>query len=209
MDWQEVDFGEQRLFRVAYTFKQSVFEIVEAALETKYGKPTSTTTQDVKNGFGAHFNRSTVAWKNGVSTSPVRTRQNTNVDLAKCVAKRNRPGALGFRTVRFCEHTENFDYLRGKASPQRKKKKFCDCSEVARVRFERWAFDRLSRQILPRKPAPTRINGVSPSESPRTLSRPAPQARQFRCSALFSHLSVFEHRGLQCVLPKAAKGRIS
>lgn len=57
--------------------------------------------------------------------------------------------------------------------------------------------------------APTRINGVSPSESPRTLSRPAPQARQFRCSALFSHLSVFEHRGLQCVLPKAAKGRIS
>jgi hypothetical protein len=44
MDWQEVDFSEQRLFRVAYTFKQSVFEIIEAALETKYGKPTSTTT---------------------------------------------------------------------------------------------------------------------------------------------------------------------
>jgi len=68
MEWQEVDFSEQRLFRVAYTFQRSVFETIEVALETKYGKPTSTTTRDVQNGFGAHFNRSTVTWKNGVST---------------------------------------------------------------------------------------------------------------------------------------------
>jgi hypothetical protein len=45
MSWQEVDFSEQRLFRISYTFQQSVFANIELALEDKFGKPSSFTTE--------------------------------------------------------------------------------------------------------------------------------------------------------------------
>jgi hypothetical protein len=72
MAWQDIDFSEQRLYRIAYAFQRTVFNVIEAALETKYGKPSSSTTEDVQNGFGAHFTRSLVVWKNGVSTITLR-----------------------------------------------------------------------------------------------------------------------------------------
>lgn len=68
MDWQDIDFSEQRLYRIAYTFRQSVFAVIEEAFEMKYGKPSSSSTEDVQNKFGAHFTRSVIIWKNGVST---------------------------------------------------------------------------------------------------------------------------------------------
>jgi hypothetical protein len=68
MFWQDIDFSEQRLFCVSYVFKHEVFDVIEAALDVKYGKPASVEAHDLQNGFGAHFKRSQVTWKNGVST---------------------------------------------------------------------------------------------------------------------------------------------
>ena len=68
MSWQNVDFSQQRLYRVAYVFNHDLFEIIHASLESKFGQASSMSQGDFQNGFGAHFKRATVIWKNGTST---------------------------------------------------------------------------------------------------------------------------------------------
>jgi hypothetical protein len=66
--WKTIDFSQQRLYRIAYFFGQSQFEMILAALEQKFGKPSSSRQNMVQNKFGAQFTRVTVIWTNGVST---------------------------------------------------------------------------------------------------------------------------------------------
>jgi hypothetical protein len=68
MKWEEVDFSHQRLYRVAYEFNEEHFGLVQAAFVLKFGPPTSADDANVQNGFGAHYTRTTLVWKNGVST---------------------------------------------------------------------------------------------------------------------------------------------
>ena len=83
MDWQNLDFSEQRLYRIAYTFQHSVYAVVESALEVKYGKPTSVKSETLQNGFGANFTRSLVVWKNGVSTITLSEMVGTDLTLSR------------------------------------------------------------------------------------------------------------------------------
>jgi hypothetical protein len=68
MDWEEVEFSHQRLFLVAYFFKHDSFALVLDAFVMKFGAPTSTSEVVAKNLLGAQLTRSTMTWKNGVST---------------------------------------------------------------------------------------------------------------------------------------------
>jgi hypothetical protein len=68
MRLEEVNFSHQRLYRVAYEFKEEHFGLIQAAFILKFGPPTSSDESNVQNGFGAHYNRTTLVWKNGVST---------------------------------------------------------------------------------------------------------------------------------------------
>jgi hypothetical protein len=68
MKWQSVDFSRQQLYRIEYAFSHELFDVIEASLASKFGQPTNMQQDDVQNGFGAHFKRSTVIWKNGTST---------------------------------------------------------------------------------------------------------------------------------------------
>jgi hypothetical protein len=68
MDREQVEFSRERLYLVAYYFKQEAFPVIEAAFIEKFGTPASTTQDAVQNKFGAQFTRTTMTWKNGVST---------------------------------------------------------------------------------------------------------------------------------------------
>jgi hypothetical protein len=68
MDWEQVEFSQQRLFLVAYFFKHDSFTLIKSAFVMKFGPPTSTIQEIVKNLFGAQLERTTMTWKNGVST---------------------------------------------------------------------------------------------------------------------------------------------
>jgi hypothetical protein len=68
MDREQVEFSHERLYLVAYYFKQEAFPLIQAAFIQKFGAPTSTTQNPVQNKLGAQFTRITMTWKNGVST---------------------------------------------------------------------------------------------------------------------------------------------
>jgi len=68
IDREQVEFSHQRLYLVAYYFKQEAFPLIQAAFLQKFGAPTSTTQDPVQNKLGAQFTRTTMTWKNGVST---------------------------------------------------------------------------------------------------------------------------------------------
>jgi hypothetical protein len=68
MNWQELEFSEQRLYLLAYYFDQKHFELVRAAFVLKFGPPTTTTEALAKNLLGAELPRTTITWKNEVST---------------------------------------------------------------------------------------------------------------------------------------------
>jgi hypothetical protein len=83
MSWQVVDFSQQRLYRVAYEFNHDLFPVIQESLELKFGQPTSLSQEDVQNGFGAHFKRSTVIWKNGISTITLREMAVSDLTLSQ------------------------------------------------------------------------------------------------------------------------------
>jgi len=68
MDREQVEFSKQRLYFVAYYFNQDSFPLLQIAFTQKFGAPTGTTQDVVQNKLGAQFTRSTLTWKNGVST---------------------------------------------------------------------------------------------------------------------------------------------
>jgi hypothetical protein len=68
MDREQVEFSHERLYLVAYYFKQDAFPLIQVAFIQKFGPPTSTTQDPVQNKLGAQFTRTTMTWKNGVST---------------------------------------------------------------------------------------------------------------------------------------------
>jgi hypothetical protein len=53
---------------VAYYFKREAFPLIQAAFIQKFGPPANTTQDSVQNKLGAQFTRTTMTWKNGVST---------------------------------------------------------------------------------------------------------------------------------------------
>jgi len=68
MDWEQLEFSQQRLYLIAYYFKHDSFELIQAAFINKFGSPTSTTEIVAKNLMGAQLPRATLTWKNGVTT---------------------------------------------------------------------------------------------------------------------------------------------
>jgi hypothetical protein len=68
MDWEQLEFSQQRLYLIAYYFKHDWFELIQAAFINKFGPPTSTTEIVAKNLMGAQLPRATLTWKNGVTT---------------------------------------------------------------------------------------------------------------------------------------------
>jgi hypothetical protein len=68
MDREQVEFSHERLYLLAYYFKQASFSLIQAAFTQKFGAPTNTTQESVQNKLGAQFTRTTMTWKNGVST---------------------------------------------------------------------------------------------------------------------------------------------
>jgi hypothetical protein len=68
MTWEQVDFSQQRLYRIAYYFQEERFAVIQDAFTLKFGTPTSSQSANVQNKFGAQFTRTTLVWKNGIST---------------------------------------------------------------------------------------------------------------------------------------------
>jgi hypothetical protein len=68
MDWEQLEFSQQRLYLVAYYFKQDSFALIQAAFALKFGAPTNSNQVAVQNRMGAQFTRTTIIWKNGIST---------------------------------------------------------------------------------------------------------------------------------------------
>jgi len=68
MDWEQLEFSQQRLYLIAYYFKHETFGLIQAAFTNKFGPPTSSTEIVAKNLMGAQLPRTTLTWKNGVST---------------------------------------------------------------------------------------------------------------------------------------------
>ena len=68
IDREQVEFSQQRLYLVAYYFRQESFGLIQAAFINKFGQPTSTSEIVAKNLMGAELPRTTMTWKNGVST---------------------------------------------------------------------------------------------------------------------------------------------
>ncbi len=68
MDREQLEFSQQRLYLVAYYFRHESFAVIQAAFINKFGQPTSTTEIVAKNLMGAQLPRTTMTWKNGVST---------------------------------------------------------------------------------------------------------------------------------------------
>jgi hypothetical protein len=68
MDREQVEFSHERLYLVAYYFEQEAFPLIHDAFIQKFGTPKRTTQDPVQNKFGAQTTRTTVTWKNGVST---------------------------------------------------------------------------------------------------------------------------------------------
>jgi len=68
IDREQVEFSQGRLYLVAYYFKQESFGLIQAAFINKFGQPTSTNEIVAKNLMGAQLPRTTMTWKNGVST---------------------------------------------------------------------------------------------------------------------------------------------
>jgi hypothetical protein len=68
MDWEVVNFSQQRLYRIYYLFDQSSFDLIRAAFVDKFGPPTTSSESVMTNLMGAQLPRRTLTWKNGVST---------------------------------------------------------------------------------------------------------------------------------------------
>jgi hypothetical protein len=68
MNREQVEFSHERLYLVAYYFSQEAFPLIQAAFIQKFGAPTNTIQDPVQNKLGAQFTRTTMTWKNGVST---------------------------------------------------------------------------------------------------------------------------------------------
>jgi hypothetical protein len=81
IDRQQVEFSQQRLYLIAYYFKQESFRLIQAAFINKFGQPTSTSEIVAKNLMGAQLPRTTMTWKNGVST--IELSEISNNDLTR------------------------------------------------------------------------------------------------------------------------------
>jgi hypothetical protein len=68
----QFEFYQNKLYRISATFYASRFAAMQEALAEKYGPPSSATSVEYQNAFGAKFTGSVVTWDNGVSTITLR-----------------------------------------------------------------------------------------------------------------------------------------